>query len=76
MTPEERTYWTIEAMSKFGGSFVQALAECARRADDDNLRKIKDAWQLYWEQYDTIGWRMWKDAEKDQEKLTDARHDR
>ena len=50
-----RDYWTIEAMEKFGGSFVKALAECARRADRNNLAKIKVAWTEYWKQYEEMG---------------------
>ncbi len=41
----------VEAMEKYGGSFVKALAECARRADAMNLIKIKTTWKAYWQQY-------------------------
>jgi hypothetical protein len=41
----------IEAMEKYGGSFVAALAQAARRADADNLAKIKSTWPEYWQQY-------------------------
>lgn len=41
----------IEAMEKYGGSFVAALALAARRADADNLAKIKATWPEYWQQY-------------------------
>lgn len=41
----------IEAMEKYGGSFVVALAQAARRADSTNLQKIKDTWPEYWQQY-------------------------
>ncbi len=41
----------IEAMEKYGGSFVQALAVAASRADADNLAKIKATWPEYWKQY-------------------------
>ena len=41
----------IEAMEKFGGSFVVALAGAARRADQNNLAKIKQTWPEYWKQY-------------------------
>lgn len=61
LTPYDRNvqdYWTIEAMAKFGGSFVKALAEAARHADPANLRKIKGAFELYWAQYVRIGQRM------------------
>ena len=41
----------IEAMEKYGGSFVAALAQAARRADSTNLAKIKATWPEYWQQY-------------------------
>lgn len=62
-----RNYWTIEAMAKFGGSFVKALAEAARRADRQNLAKIKSAWPEYWEQYEADGRTL--------EKEYDEKHD-
>lgn len=46
---------TIEAMEKFGGSFVQKLAALARRADSHNLLKIKSTWFEYWKQYEEMG---------------------
>lgn len=48
---DEQDYHTVEMMEKFGGSFVKALAELARRADQPNLRKIKIAWTEYWSEY-------------------------
>lgn len=41
----------VEAMEKYGGSFVKALAELTRRADAMNLIKIKTTWAAYWKQY-------------------------
>ncbi len=41
----------VEAMEKYGGSFVKALAEAARHADPINLQKIKDTWSNYWNDY-------------------------
>jgi hypothetical protein len=41
----------IEAMEKYGGSFVVALAQAARRADANNLAKLKAAFPEYWQQY-------------------------
>ena len=41
----------IGRMKQFGGSFVKALAEAAMRADDDNLRRIKECWPDYWFRY-------------------------
>lgn len=42
----------IDAMEKYGGSFVAALAQAARRADADNLAKIKATFSEYWERYE------------------------
>ena len=52
---DARDYWTIEAMAKYGGSFVKALAEAARRADPQNLARIKMAWPEYWAEYEKTG---------------------
>lgn len=41
----------VEAMEKWGGSFVKALAEAARRADAVNLGKLKAAFPEYWKKY-------------------------
>lgn len=41
----------IEMMEKYGGSFVVALAGAARRADANNLAKIKETFAEYWKQY-------------------------
>lgn len=46
---------TIEAMEKYGGSFVVALAQAARRADKNNLERIKLAFPEYWQQYTQMG---------------------
>jgi len=42
---------TIDAMRRYGGGFVKALAEAAARADDENLQLIKGTWAEYWERY-------------------------
>ena len=41
-------------MEKFGGSFVQALANAARHADPINLQKSKSTWAQYWVEYTKI----------------------
>ena len=46
---------TIEAMRKYGGSFVKALAEAAIRADTENLEKIKLAFFETWSRYEQWG---------------------
>lgn len=57
------TYWTIEAMCRRGGSFVQALGEAASRADKDNLQRIINAFPEYWEEYGKRGEEMRKVAD-------------
>ncbi len=44
----------VATMEKYGGSFVRALAALARRADPVNLRKIKNTWSQYWEDYEAL----------------------
>jgi len=41
----------VEAMSRYGGSFVQALADACRRADNFNMEIIKKTWPVYWDVY-------------------------
>lgn len=52
---KNQDYWTIRAMQKHGGSFVQALGTAAERADDSNLSKIKETWPEYWSEYEGLG---------------------
>lgn len=52
---DARDYWTIEAMGKYGGSFVKSLAEAARHAYRQNLAKIKATWIEYWTEYEKMG---------------------
>ena len=49
MTDEEMI--VVDAMAKFGGSFVKSLAECFYRADPINFKKLKDTFPEYWEEY-------------------------
>jgi pyruvate/2-oxoacid:ferredoxin oxidoreductase beta subunit len=42
---------TIRAMERMGGSFVRALAECYRRADSTNKKKIETTWPEYFKEY-------------------------
>ena len=57
-TMNERDCWTVDAMEKYGGSFVQALGNLARHADPTNLEYIKTTWVNLWSQYEDIGKRM------------------
>ena len=47
----EQDHKVIKAMLRYGGSFVQSLANCAMRADANNLAKIKATWPDYWQEY-------------------------
>ena len=58
----EQDFHTVEMMTKYGGSFVKALAELCHRADPINLQKIKDAWPDYWQAYE-----KWDDKDKQYE---------
>ncbi len=44
-------YWTLEAMTKYGGSFVQALAVAYRAADPVNRAKLREAFGEYFAEY-------------------------
>lgn len=56
--PTERDYWTMDAMEKYGGGFVQILSTLARHADATNFAKIKDTWPDYWSEYEARGREM------------------
>lgn len=47
----EEDYEIVEAMEKFGGSFVQSLAQCFRHADPVNYAKLRITFPEYWEEY-------------------------
>jgi len=44
----------VKAMEKYGGSFVQALAVCFYRADQDNFHKLKQTFSEYWSKYEKV----------------------
>ena len=49
------TDWEIvEAMRRYGGSFVQALAVCVQRADPENLQRLKAAFPELWAEYQAL----------------------
>jgi len=48
---EDNDHKVIEAMERYGGSFVKALAVAFYRADHINTQKLKSAFPEYWEQY-------------------------
>ena len=47
-------YLILDAMSTYGGSFVQQLSKLARVADTTNFAKLKVTFANYWEEYDTF----------------------
>lgn len=60
----DRDIYTIDAMEKYGGSFVKALAVLARHADYNNLILIKNTWSAYWQEYEIMGIKMEEDSKK------------
>lgn len=51
MNQKEKDYYMREAMRSFGGSFIQALAECLERADATNYGRLEMAFPEYLAQY-------------------------
>ncbi len=47
----EEDFAVIDAMVKYGGSFVHALGLAAMHADSQNLHIIKTSWPTYWKTY-------------------------
>jgi hypothetical protein len=41
----------VNAMARYGGSFVQALAAAFERADPDNFARLRAAFPEYWDEY-------------------------
>jgi hypothetical protein len=51
----QSSVWDIlEAMKKYGGSFIKHLAILYNHADDENRRKLEALFQEYFRQYDDI----------------------
>jgi len=42
---------TLENMDKYGGSFIRALANLYRRADDENRAEIRRTFARYFQTY-------------------------
>lgn len=47
---------TVVNMRTYGGSFVQALAECIMKADKNNLIKLESAFSQYINEYHPDNW--------------------
>ncbi len=52
----------VGAMLAYGGSFVVALAKCWQKADPDNQRRLKLAFQDVWNHYEELAKVRDKDA--------------
>jgi pyruvate/2-oxoacid:ferredoxin oxidoreductase beta subunit len=52
----EEEFAVVEEMSKRGGSFVKALAECFHHADHTNKLILKKAFSHYWDEYQPSKW--------------------
>ncbi len=50
----EYDYLILDAMSTYGGGFVQQLSKLARVADTTNFAKLKVTFANYWEEYDAF----------------------
>jgi len=50
----ERDYLTVTTMARVGGSFVQALADAWRMADDENRARLVAAFPEVWAKYAAI----------------------
>ena len=48
-------YIVVKAIRKYGGSFMNSLADAMDHADSGNLKKIKDCWPDKWNEYLRIG---------------------
>ena len=53
-TATENDWYVLEAMRRYGGSFVQALAECFSHADVANYHILRHAFHEYWEIYQKV----------------------
>ena len=47
-------YLILDAMSTYGGGFVQQLSKLARVADTTNFAKLKVTFANYWEEDDVF----------------------
>lgn len=50
----DHEYAVVEAMERYGGSFVKALANAMRYADPINRAKIINTWPEYWNTYEQM----------------------
>ena len=50
----EEMFLMVARMQRYGGSFVQALAECFIHADQDNLDRLYRAFPEYVKEYTKV----------------------
>lgn len=51
MMKSDEDWKVIEAMRKFGGSFITALGDCFLRADAVNYAKLRKTFAEEWKEY-------------------------
>lgn len=51
MVDDVDDFEVIEAMTRYGGSFIKHIGEAASCADMRNMAKIKAMWTEEWNQY-------------------------
>lgn len=55
MNIEEEAFQVCIGIDRYGGGFMQGLAQAIMRADCINLQKIKDTWSNEWNKYYIMG---------------------
>ena len=63
MNPTEKQI--VNAMTEYGGSFVQALANAFRKADDGNAERIRLAFPEIWNIYTNLARLKYEPYSKD-----------
>ena len=71
-----KDYDILAAMDLYGGGFVKSLAICARRADSNNLLKLKLAFSDYWTQYGNMAAAEEEHNDKEQDRRNDIEEDK
>lgn len=52
---EDKDYYTVMAMKRYGGSFVNQLGSLFQFADSGNKEKLRGAFPEYFKQYEEMG---------------------
>jgi len=56
MRYKSSTWDILEAMDKYGGSFVKQLAKLYRLADPQNQKRLESTFQEYFAKYDEVAY--------------------